>query len=142
MEVDFSVALRLKSQFSYTHGEENEGGEYVPLRHAAPMFGNTHLVWSKRRFKFDLFAEYNGQFDFDDLAPGEQDKSYLYALDKNGNPYAPEWYTLNLTGQYELNANWLATVSLENITDQRYRTYSSGITSAGRNLIIALSYTF
>lgn len=142
LEIDFSVALRLKSQFSYTHGEENEGGEYVPLRHAAPMFGNTHLIWNKRRFKFDLFAEYNGQFDFEDLAPGEQDKPYLYALDNNGNPYSPAWYTLNLTGQYEMNANWLATVSVENITDQRYRTYSSGIAAAGRNLIIALSYTF
>ncbi len=142
LEVDFSVALRLNSQFSYTYGRENEGGNYVPLRHAAPIFGNTHLIWNKRRVKLDLFAEYNGQFDFEDLAPGEQDKPYLYALDENGNPYSPSWYTLNLTGQYELNANWLATVSIENITDQRYRTYSSGIAAAGRNLIIALSYTF
>ncbi|WP_300433856.1 TonB-dependent receptor [Christiangramia sp.] len=142
LEVDFSVALRLQSQFSYTKGEENEGDEYVPLRHAAPMFGNTHLIWNKRRLKFDLFAEYNGEFDFEDLAPGEQDKPYLYAMDANGNPYSPAWYTLNLTGQYKLNSNWLATVSLENITDQRYRTYSSGIAAAGRNLIIALSYTF
>ncbi len=142
LEVDFSVALRLKSQFNYTYGRENEGDEYVPLRHAAPMFGNTHLIWNKRRLKFDLFAEYNGQFDFEDLAPGEQDKPYLYALDENGNPYSPAWYTLNLTGQYKLNANWRTTVSIENITDQRYRTYSSGIAAAGRNLIIALSYTF
>ncbi|MDR5591478.1 TonB-dependent receptor [Christiangramia sp. SM2212] len=142
LEVDFSVALRLQSKFSYTHGEENEGGDYVPLRHAAPMFGNTHLIWNKRRLKFDLFAEYNGQFDFDDLASGEQDKAYLYALDSNGNPYSPSWYTLNLTGQYKLNPNWVATASVENITDQRYRTYSSGISAAGRNLIIALSYTF
>ncbi|MBT8295220.1 MAG: TonB-dependent receptor, partial [Gramella sp.] len=142
LEVDFSVALRLKSRFSYTKGEENEGGEYVPLRHAAPLFGNTHLIWNKRRVKLDLFAEYNGQFDFEDLAPGEQDKPHLYALDGNGNPYSPAWYTLNITGQYELNASWLATVSLENITDQRYRAYSSGIAAAGRNLIFALSYTF
>lgn len=142
LEVDFSVALRLKSQFSYTEGKENEGGDYVPLRHAAPMFGNTHLIWSKRRVKLDLFAEYNGQFDFEDLAPGEQDKPYLYALDENGNPYSPSWYTINLTGQYEMSSRWLATISIENITCQRYRTYSSGISASGRNLIIALSYTF
>ncbi|MCM8569517.1 TonB-dependent receptor [Gramella jeungdoensis] len=142
MEVDFSVALRLKSQFSYTEGKENEGGDYIPLRHAAPMFGNTHLIWNKRRLKLDLFAEYNGQFDFEDLAPGEQGKPYLYAKDENGNPYSPSWYTVNLTGQYEVSSNWLATVAIENITDQRYRTYSSGIAAAGRNLIIALSYTF
>ncbi|WP_298246822.1 TonB-dependent siderophore receptor [uncultured Christiangramia sp.] len=142
LEIDFSVALRMNSQFSYTYGEENDGGEYVPLRHAAPMFGSTHLVWNKRKLKLDLFAEYNGEFDFEDLAPGEQDKAYLYATDSNGNPYSPAWYTLNLTGQYRLNPNWLATVSLENITNQRYRTYSSGIAAAGRNLIIALSYNF
>ncbi|WP_298526778.1 TonB-dependent siderophore receptor [uncultured Christiangramia sp.] len=142
LEIDFSVALRMNSQFSYTYGEENDGGEYVPLRHAAPMFGSTHLVWNKRKLKLDLFAEYNGEFDFEDLAPGEQDKAYLYATDSNGNPYSPAWYTLNLTGQYRLNLNWLATVSLENITNQRYRTYSSGIAAAGRNLIIALSYNF
>ncbi|MCM4155114.1 TonB-dependent receptor [Gramella sp. AN32] len=142
LEIDFSVSLRLNSQFSYTKGEENEGGDYVPLRHAAPMFGNTHLMYHKRKLKIDLFSEYNGQFDFEDLAPGEQDKAYLYATDANGNPYSPSWYTLNITGQYKVDQNWLATVSLENITDQRYRTYSSGITAAGRNLIIALSYNF
>ncbi len=142
LEANLSVALQLNSQFSYTYGREDEGGEYVPLRHAAPLFGNTHLIWHKRKLKLDLFAEYNGQFDFEDLAPGEQDKPYLYALDSNGNPYAPSWYTLNLTGQYKMTSNWLATVSLENITDQRYRTYSSGIAAAGRNLIIGLNYTF
>ncbi|APU67991.1 TonB-dependent receptor plug domain-containing protein [Christiangramia flava] len=142
LEANLSVALRLTSQFSYTYGREDEGGEYVPLRHAAPLFGNTHLIWNKRKLKFDLFAEYNGQFNFEDLAPGEQDKPYLYALDSNGNPYSPSWYTLNLTGQYKMTSNWLATVSLENITDQRYRTYSSGISAAGRNLIIGLNYTF
>ncbi len=142
LEANLSVALQLNSQFSYTYGREDEGGEYVPLRHAAPLFGNTHLIWHKRKLKLDLFAEYNGQFDFEDLAPGEQDKPYLYALDSNGNPYSPSWYTLNLTGQYKMTSNWLATVSLENITDQRYRTYSSGIAAAGRNLIIGLNYTF
>lgn len=142
LEVDFSVAFRLRSQFSYTEGKEKDGGDYVPLRHVAPLFGNTHLIWNKRKLKLDLFAEYNGQFDFEELAPGEQDKAYLYAQDKNGNPYSPSWYTLNLTGQYQMNLNWLLTASLENITNQRYRTYSSGISAAGRNLIIAVSYTF
>ena len=142
LEVDFSVALRLRSQFSFTEGKEKDGGDYVPLRHVAPLFGNTHFIWNKRNLQLDLFAEYNGQFDFEDLAPGEQDKAYLYATDENGNPYSPSWYTLNLTGQYEVNPSWLLTASLENITDQRYRTYSSGISAAGRNLIIALSYTF
>jgi hemoglobin/transferrin/lactoferrin receptor protein len=106
------------------------------------MFGNTHLIWHKKQLKFDLFAEYNGQFEYEDLAPAEQGKAYLYATDSRGLPYSPSWYTINFSGQYELSENWLFTASLENITDQRYRTYSSGIAAAGRNLILALRYTF
>lgn len=142
LEANFTKNLHLNSQFTYTYGRENEGEKYVPLRHAAPVFANMHLLWQKQKFKFDLYTEYNGQFDFEDLAPGEQNKAYLYALDETENPYSPSWYTLNLTGQYQMNSNWLATLSIENITDQRYRTYSSGIAAAGRNLIIAFSYSF
>lgn len=143
VEVDLSVALRFSSKIAITKGEEEQqNGETAPVRHAAPTFGNTHLTWHKKRLKLDLFAEYNGQFDYEDLAPSQKGKPYLFASDKNGNPYSPSWYTLNLTGQYEVTKDLLATASLENITNQRYRTYSSGIAAAGRNLILSLKYQF
>lgn len=143
VEVDLSVALRFSSKIAITKGEEEQqNGETAPVRHAAPTFGNTHLTWHKKRLKLDLFAEYNGQFDYEDLAPSQKGKPYLFASDKNGNPYSPSWYTINLTGQYELTKDLLATASLENITNQRYRTYSSGIAAAGRNLILSLKYQF
>ncbi|MGB1210616.1 MAG: TonB-dependent receptor, partial [Lacinutrix venerupis] len=87
------------------------------------------------------FINYNGELSFNQLAPSERSKAYLYALDKNGNPYSPSWYTLNFRTQYQLNKETSITASLENITDQRYRPYSSGISAAGRNLIVALKYT-
>ena len=90
----------------------------------------------------DAFAEYNGQFDFEDLSPEEQNKSYLYALDENGKPYSPSWYTLNFGVQYEITEAFQINTTLENISNQRYRTYSSGITAPGLNLIVALSYQF
>ncbi|MDN3595798.1 TonB-dependent receptor plug domain-containing protein [Zunongwangia endophytica] len=143
VEVDFSVALRLASKISITEGEEElDDGSVAPLRHAAPLFGNTHLIWHKKKVKLDLFAVYNGKISYDNLATSEQGKAYLYAIDANGNPYSPSWYTLNLTGQYDLDENWLLTASVENITDQRYRTYSSGIAAAGRNLIISARFSF
>ncbi len=142
-EWKISQALKLLSQLTSTQGvEKQDDGSTVPLRHAAPLFGNTHLVWISGRLKLDLFSEYNGQFEFEDLAPSEQGKAYLYAIDENGNPYSPSWYTVNFTGQYEIDENWKATASLENITDQRYRTYSSGLTAPGRNLVLALKYSF
>ncbi|MDT0642063.1 TonB-dependent receptor [Zunongwangia sp. F363] len=142
VQIDFSVALRLTSQISIMEGKEKEGEEYLPLRHAAPLFGNMHLLWNKGKLKLDFYGEYNGQFNFEDLAPSEQDKPYLYAIDEDGNPYSPAWYTVNLAAQYNLNKHWNATAALENIINQLYRTYSSGISAAGRNFILALNYKF
>lgn len=139
----FSKRMNLTSQISITEGkEEQSDGTEAALRHAAPIFGNLHLVWENEILKMDLYADYNGEFSYDELAPTERDKPYLYAIDEEGNPYSPEWYTLNFTAQYQVTRSWLATASLENFTDQRYRTYSSGITAAGRNLILALRYSF
>lgn len=143
LEIKFSPDLNLISQLTVTEGkEELEDGKTAPLRHASPMFGNTHLVYKINRIKLDLFGEYNGRFDHEDLAPSEQGKPHLYAIDEEGNPYSPSWYTINFTGRYEVGDDWQVTASLENITDQRYRTYSSGIAAAGRNLILALKYSF
>lgn len=141
--IEFSERLNLTSQISITEGkEEQSDGTEAALRHAAPVFGDLHLVWENQMLKFDIYADYNGEFSYDELAPTERDKTYLYAIDKDGNPYSPEWYTLNFTTQYKVTQNWMATASIENITDQRYRTYSSGITAAGRNLVLALRYSF
>ena len=143
MEAHGYPNLSLTSQVTITQGkEEQDDGNLAPLRHAAPLFGNAHLVWKDEKLTIDLFGEYNGQFDFGDLAPSEQGKAYLYAIDQNGNPYSPSWYSINLTGKYEISDNLQVTASLENITDQRYRTYSSGISAAGRNMILAVNYSF
>jgi len=142
-ELKFHDALKLVSQLSLTEGkEELDNGDKAPMRHAAPFFANAHLVWEKGKLKIDLFAEYNEELSNDELAPSEQDKDYMYAVDANGNPYSPEWYTLNCAVQYRLSKAIMATAALENITDQRYRPYSSGIAAPGRNFIVALNYQF
>ncbi|OBX26087.1 hemoglobin/transferrin/lactoferrin receptor protein [Gelidibacter algens] len=142
MLVKVTDALKLKSHYNIIGGkEQDDAGETTPLRHAAPQFGATHLVWQKDKLQLDAFANYNSELSNNQLAPSEQEKGYMYALDANGKPYSPSWYTLNLRTQYQFNAAVSLTASLENITDQRYRPYSSGISAAGRNLIIALKYT-
>ncbi len=142
MQLKINKYLKLTSQYSVIGGkEEDNTGSETPLRHAAPNFGNTHVVWNAKAFKIDLFTNYNGELSFNQLAPSEIEKNYIYALDNNGNPYAPSWVTLNLRTQYLINDATTITASIENITDQRYKTYSSGIAAAGRNFIIALKYS-
>ena len=140
LKVNFSDAFKLTSQYNIIGGTEEDNGIEVSVRHAAPNFGNTHLVWQKNKFTVDGFINYNGELSNNQLAPSEQEKDYLYAKDSNGNPYAPSWYTLNLRTKYQFNKSLSVTAGLENITDQRYKTYSSGIASPGRNLILSLNY--
>jgi hemoglobin/transferrin/lactoferrin receptor protein len=85
---------------------------------------------------------YNAKRQYEDLPVGEQGKPFLYALDDNGNPYSPSWYTLNLKSSIQLTDVFAASVGLENITDQRYRPYSSGIAGASRNVILSLRARF
>jgi len=143
IKINFSEQLNLTSDYSITDGFQNEeDGTTSPIRHAAPQFGNSHFIWKGEKLKFDAFAEYSGGFSFEDLAPSQQNTPHLYAINNDGNPYSPSWYTLNFGAEYKFTEALRANVTLENITDQRYRTYSSGIAAAGRNLIVALSYSF
>ena len=143
VQVNINEALQLTSQYNIMGGtEEDDNNVEVPVRHVAPAFGNTHFIWKQERVTIDAFANYNGELSFDQLAPSEVSKAYLYALDENGNPYSPSWYTLNLRTQYEVMPSLSVNLSLENITDQRYRTYSSGISAAGRNFIASVNYKF
>ncbi len=142
MALNISKQWRLTSQYNIIAGtEEDDSGNITPLRHAAPSFGNVHLVWQHSKLKVDAFAEYNNELSFNQLAPSEIEKDFIYALDGNGNPYAPSWYTLNLRTQYNFSKALTLTAILENITDQRYRPYSSGISAAGRNFIVSLKYS-
>lgn len=138
--VNINKYLKLSSQYSIVRGNEDRDGEKVPVRHVSPSFGNTHLTWAKKRFKADAFLNYNGTLDFNELAPSERSKNFIYALDANGNPFSPSWYTLNLRTRYKLSSSTVLTATLENITDQLYRPYSSGISAPGRNIILALHY--
>jgi len=139
--INLSDEIQVTSQYNVIGGTEQEvGGDTFPVRHVVPNFGNTHLMWKKQQLKFDLFTNYSGKLSYENLSFSERDKPYLYALDTNGNPYAPSWYTINLRTQFNLLEGMSLTTTLENITDQRYRTYSSGIAAAGRNIIISLKY--
>ena len=141
LKLELTQQLDLTSQYSIVGGKETTESAEVPVRHVVPQFGNAHLLWTNRNLKFDLFVNYNGELSNNQLAPSELEKDYIYAKDQNSHPYSPSWYTINFRTQYQLSSSAVITASLENITDQRYRTYSSGISAAGRNFILALRYS-
>jgi hemoglobin/transferrin/lactoferrin receptor protein len=122
--------------------EELDNGEKSPSRHAAPFFGVSRLGYANSKLDLQLNAQFSDEVSCEDLAEEERGKPEIYAIDANGNPYSPSWYTLNLKSIYKLTDNFTVTAGLENITDQRYRPYSSGIVAPGKNFILALRAKF
>ncbi len=135
LQANITSHLSVKSSLNLTEGRE-ESGE--PLRHAAPVFGSTHLVFTIPKLTADLYSNYNGSRKYKDMAPSEIDKAYLYASDDNGNPWAPGWVTMNFKLSYEILKRVSANAGIENILDLQYRPYSSGIVSPGRNIIMSV----
>jgi hemoglobin/transferrin/lactoferrin receptor protein len=124
-------------------GEESDdlSNEQVALRHAPPFYGTSGIRFRKNKFQAEFFSQYNSELSNANLAQSEQAKTTIYAKDKNGKPYSPGWYTINLRSGYTWNRISL-NIAWENISNQRYRTYSSGIVAAGSNLIVSVRAGF
>lgn len=143
IEVKLPKGFEFSSDFNYQQGEEElDDGTTSPSRHAAPWFGVLRLSYRTDGINLQFYTEYSGEVEYEDLAISEQGKPGLYAPDGNGNHYAPGWYTLNFKAMYNLTKSLRIVAGLENITDQRYRSYSSGISAPGRNFMISLRASF
>lgn len=136
LNVDLSPAMSLHTTHTLIKGEDDSDNA---LRHVPPIYGVLGLNYKpNNKLSMDLNLIYNGTITHENLAPSEQDKAYLYAVNENGNPYSPGWLTLNLKSSYQISDNALMNFGIENITNVRYRPYSSGISPPGRNFIISI----
>jgi hemoglobin/transferrin/lactoferrin receptor protein len=143
--LQFSAEFRLKKRvylgLTYNH-MEGETSKNEPLRHITPDFGKVYLKYKKSNILAEANVIYNGEMKTSDLAITEANKPHLYALDENGNPFSPTWYTVNFKGSYKFQKWLTVSAGVENILNERYRPYSSGITAPGTNFILSVSSKF
>jgi hemoglobin/transferrin/lactoferrin receptor protein len=126
--------VSLYSTITCTYGRYiNNAGIEVPLDHIPPVFGKTSLMYQQKRFSGEVYALYNGWKHLANYSPSGED-NLVYATAQG----MPSWYTLNVRAGYKFNANMGIQLALENIMDQNYRTFASGISSPGRNFVITL----
>ncbi len=140
----FGKGVSLKTNICYQQGKEQSEDSliYYPLSHIAPLFGSTHITYERKKLKLDFYAVYNGKMNYEDLPMADRNDDSPYAKDANGLPFVPRWYTLNFKAGLYLNKYLSVNVGVENITDQLYRSFSSGISASGRNFIVALKCKF
>jgi len=143
-EVYLTKKLVWQLNANWIQGREtdDEKDADVPLRHAPPFYGNTNLRYTWKKLTAEFLFFYNGEIAYADMAPSERAKRDIYAKDVDGNPYSPAWHTFSLKLSYKPGRDMMINLGWENITDRRYRTYSSGIVAAGSNLVVSVRKGF
>ena len=143
--IEFAISknLLLTSRYNWQKGtEELEDGTTSPSRHAAPSFGLTRLTYLHNQLRMEFSSVYSAQQSFADMPLEEIGKPAIYATDKNGNPFSPRWTIFSINATWKMT-DWLQfSGGIENLTDQRYRPYSSGIVASGRNFTFGIKTSF
>jgi hemoglobin/transferrin/lactoferrin receptor protein len=143
LEIKLPAGFSFSSDLNFQKGEEElDDQSKSALRHAAPLFGMSSLSYKAEKLTLQFYANYQAERKFEDLAFEEQAKDEIYAKDGNGNNFSPSWYTLNLKSMYALTKKLSVNAGVENITDQRYRPFSAGISGPGRNFVLSLKAEF
>jgi hemoglobin/transferrin/lactoferrin receptor protein len=132
---DISADFTLSSSLTYTYGHDKSNN--VPLDHIPPLYGNTRFVYRMDRFRAELAVTYNDWKRLNMYSPSGED-NFEDATEFG----TPSWYILSLRTSYQFAEYLQINLGLENILDVHYRSFASGVSGPGRNLVLALRTTF
>ena len=121
------------SNLTYTVGTLDDK---TPLDHIPPVYGMTAFNLELKKFKGSFYVNYNGWKRMSQYSSSGEDNE-VYATQWG----TPSWYTLNLKASYQVNRYLNIEAGVENILNEQYRKFASGISSPGRNVIVALRAT-
>ncbi len=135
LNADFSESFSFRSTVTATYGryEDEVNDTIIPLDHIPPVFGQTGLVYHRRGLEAEVFTRYNGWKHLKEYSPSGEDN-----LGQATAYGTPAWATLNFRATYQFNSFAGISFACENILDQNYRHFASGISAPGRNFIVAL----
>ncbi len=126
------------AHITYTYGRyEGLDGKQVPMDHIPPVFGKAGLRYHYRVAEMEAYVLFSGWKHLTDYNPyGEDNLQYATAQGM------PAWSIVNLSSIWNITKQVKTQIALENIFDQNYRVFASGINGAGRNLVVRLRVSF
>jgi hemoglobin/transferrin/lactoferrin receptor protein len=128
----------LYSHITYTHGQyKQEDKSTVPLDHIPPVFGKTGVTGRYKSLEGEVYILYHGKKKLKDYNPYGED-NLQYATPEG----MPGWHILNISTSLTIRKQFTMQLALENVLDANYRVFASGISGAGRNLIVKLRASF
>jgi len=135
MKSQLASWLWYENSFTWQTGWDVTNDE--PLGHIPPAFGKSLFKIKKGKLEYKMWGIYTMLKDIEDMNSSGVDNEDLGTEDGY-----PSWWTVNTSIQYKFNEKIKFQLGIENILDQHYRTFASGISAPGRNVIISLKTNF
>lgn len=137
VEAELGSRWHFVATVNYTHGRIRTDSTEMPLDHIPPLAGRVTVRYAYDWWQAELYSLFNGKKSLDDyLLNGEDNEQYSTSIGM------PAWYTFNLRGSWNANRHLTLQAGIENILDQNYRTFASGIHAPGRNFMVAARVQF
>mgnify|MGYP003669862151 FL=1 len=143
-----SDAWNTSGFLTYTKGRTYDTKE--PMSSIPPLFGQFELNYNSDKIQLGAAIRFNSKKDIEDFNITEGIDNHdltpiVYAnATEDTDIYfgTPSWLTLGLNGRYEVNTNISLQARLDNLLDQHYIEFASGVASPGRNLSLSLMAIF
>ncbi len=142
--VSLNASFQISQRFSmegvvnFTKGQFRDAiNGKTPLDHVPPTYGRVALKRQGLKWNADFSVLFNGWKRLADYNINGED-NLQYATSDG----MPAWYTLNFRSSFQLKKQIQLQVALENIFNQNYRYFASGISASGRNLSLSLRAAF
>jgi hemoglobin/transferrin/lactoferrin receptor protein len=134
LTANLNKSFSLKGTLNYTRGHNLS--DDVPLGHIPPIFGRSGFSYRKSWFFVDTYFVYQGWKYTEDFSP--------YGEDNEGEAMEygfPSWWTANIKAGFDVGKHFNFMLAIENLFDQFYKPYASGISAPGRNYILTARFS-
>ena len=143
-----SSTINSSGFITYTKGRTYDTKE--PMSSIPPLFGRVEINYKKDKIEFGAALKFNSKKDIEDfnITEGIDNHDLTPIIDPNAildsDKYygSPSWMTIGLTSNYLLSDTFSIQARLDNIFDEHYIEFASGISAPGRNASISFVANF
>ncbi|QNM85142.1 TonB-dependent receptor [Polaribacter pectinis] len=133
---------------TFTKGRTYDTEE--PMSSIPPLFGQFEVNYKNDRLELGAAVRFNSKKDITDFnfREGIDNHDLTPIVDENATADedkfygSPSWATLGVNGSYVLNTNFSVQARLDNLLDEHYIEFASGVAAPGRNLSISFVASF
>ena len=133
---------------TYTKGKTYDTKE--PMSSIPPLFGQFEINYIKNNIEVGAALRFNSKKDISDFnfTEGIDNHDLTPVVHPNATDPkdiyfgTPSWMTLGINSRYAVNQNFSVQARFDNIFDEHYIEFASGVSSPGRNLSVAVVANF